>query len=605
MSTTESLTIPLNKLVPWKGNVRRHEPKAGLDELKASIEAHGLLQSLVVQKDKGGMYAVIAGRRRLFALQALAKGGSIKASYAVPCSVMDAEADPKEISLVENFQRQQMHPADEFEAFKALSDGGLSAAEIAGRNGITERHVEQRLKLANVSPKLIKAYREGECSLQHMMAFAVTTDHEAQERVWRDMPAYRRNDPEAVRDQLVEGEISAKDRRVKFVGLAAYEKAGGTIRRDLFVEDEDGAFILDKELLADLVAKKLEKIADGVTKEGWKWVEVRDNFEHAEWSKCSRRHEEAAPLPAKEQAKLDALNAELEALLESDDTDGENPEIDKLQAKIDKFEERPRSWQPDTLAIAGVVVSVGFNGKPEITRSLVKPEDAPKKASKKLATNGSGEPIEEPGLSASLTQDLTTHRTAALSAVLKDKPEVALAALVEALAGQVFYHGYGHNSPVKISLTEANLRTMEGSKAYESLTKAHEKWLSKLPGKEEELFAWCQKQKQPVLLDLLAYCVSRSVDAIAAKNDNPEGERFRHANALAKAVGLDMRDWFTATAENYFGRVSKGAIIDALKEAKVEITPAIEKQKKGELAATAERELGPKKWLPALLMEPK
>jgi hypothetical protein len=187
--------------------------------------------------------------------------------------------------------------------------------------------------------------------------------------------------------------------------------------------------------------------------------------------------------------------------LEADDTDGENPEIDKLQAKIDKIEERPRSWQPDTLAIAGAIVTIGFNGKPEIVRGYVKPEDAPKQPKKKLATNGSGDPIEEPAssLSASLVQDLTTHRTAALSAVLATKPEVALAALVEALAGQAFYQGYGHNTSVKIRLDEATLQSVEGSKAHAALMKAHEKWLAKLPGKEEELWDWCQKQKQPVV----------------------------------------------------------------------------------------------------------
>ena len=60
----ENTSIPLNKLLAWEGNVRKTDPAKGIDELAASIAAHGLLQSLVVRKDRRGKYAVVAGRRR-------------------------------------------------------------------------------------------------------------------------------------------------------------------------------------------------------------------------------------------------------------------------------------------------------------------------------------------------------------------------------------------------------------------------------------------------------------------------------------------------------------------------------------------------------------
>jgi hypothetical protein len=52
---------PLSKLLAWEGNVRKTDIDKGIDELAASITAHGLLQSLVVRKDKRGKYAVVAG----------------------------------------------------------------------------------------------------------------------------------------------------------------------------------------------------------------------------------------------------------------------------------------------------------------------------------------------------------------------------------------------------------------------------------------------------------------------------------------------------------------------------------------------------------------
>ena len=164
---TETITIPLSKLLAWEGNVRQTEPDKNIDELAASIASHGLLQSLVVKKDKRGKYAVIAGRRRLLALKSLASEGRIESDLSIPCALIGGDADATEISLVENVQREAMHPADEFEAFKALIDKGTPVADIAARFGVTETVVQKRLKLAKVSPVLIAAYRAGEMTLQH------------------------------------------------------------------------------------------------------------------------------------------------------------------------------------------------------------------------------------------------------------------------------------------------------------------------------------------------------------------------------------------------------------------------------------------------------
>jgi ParB family transcriptional regulator, chromosome partitioning protein len=85
--THEATTIPLNKLTVWDGNVRKTGVTDGIDELAASIAAHGLLQSLVVRKAKRGKYAVVAGQRRLLALQSLAKSKAIAADLDIPCTI--------------------------------------------------------------------------------------------------------------------------------------------------------------------------------------------------------------------------------------------------------------------------------------------------------------------------------------------------------------------------------------------------------------------------------------------------------------------------------------------------------------------------------------
>jgi ParB family chromosome partitioning protein len=349
--TDTIITIPLNKLLAWGGNVRKTETDKGIDELAASIAAHGLLQSLVVRNGKRGKYAVVAGQRRLLALKILADRGTIEADRPIPCAVLPDGTDATEISLAENVQREAMHPADEFEAFSALIASGVPAADVAARFGVTETVVQKRLKLAAVSPALLAAYRQGKMTLQHVMAFTVTDDHAAQERVWKDLPAWQRTNPETIRAILTRDAISAADRRVKFVTLKAYEKAGGTVRRDLFSQGQDGVFIEDVALLESLVAKKLEKIAAAIRKEGWRWVEIAASFDQAAWSRCSRHYPEPLPLPPDQQAEFEALTSEAEAFDIVDELDAEQQaRFDEITERLEDLENRASVFSPETLA---------------------------------------------------------------------------------------------------------------------------------------------------------------------------------------------------------------------------------------------------------------
>jgi len=200
-----------------------------------------LQQNLVVRED-GKKFAVVAGGRRLKALQLLAKAGDIKATHPVPCGITEAH-DASEISLAENVMREDMHPADQFEAFRSLVDNGMPVADIAARFGKSEVHVVKILKLARVSPKLLKAYRAGELTLEHVMAFTMTDDHDAQEQVFASAAPWQ--EARDIRAALTENDIAATDKRVKFVTLKAYEKAGGKLKRDLFSDDDSGVYIED------------------------------------------------------------------------------------------------------------------------------------------------------------------------------------------------------------------------------------------------------------------------------------------------------------------------------------------------------------------------
>ncbi|MFC5509068.1 ParB/RepB/Spo0J family partition protein [Bosea massiliensis] len=112
----------MNKLVASDRNVRRTGAGDGVEELAASIRAHGLLQPLLVSSREDGRYAVIAGSRRLMALKLLSKRKALPRGFTVPVMVMEAG---EEESLAENVVRMPLHPADQFEAFRRLELSGL------------------------------------------------------------------------------------------------------------------------------------------------------------------------------------------------------------------------------------------------------------------------------------------------------------------------------------------------------------------------------------------------------------------------------------------------------------------------------------------------
>jgi ParB family chromosome partitioning protein len=586
-------SIPLNKLVAWDGNVRKTGATEGLEELIASIAALGVLQSLVVRKTNRGKFAVVAGRRRFLALTALAEDGTISFDSPVPCRVIPGSADPTEISLTENVVRAPMHPADQLMAFRELIDGGSTPAEIAARFGISEVAVKKILKLARVSPVVFEAYRSGELTLEQVQAFAVSDDHAAQERVFSEI-GERNCDADDIRSALTEHEIAGTDKRARFVTVEAYEEAGGAVTRDLFAEGDDGIFLLDSALLDRLALEKLQSAAEAVRAEGWKWVEIQPELDYEERSQFARRHPEHLPLSQEDAAEQKRLAEEYQTLFDAMEEDDEQTQerLDVIEARINELEETESAYTPETLAIAGAIVTIGRDGEAEIARGLVRPEDAPQRAPKPKATNPDG----TPALSASLTQSLTEQRTAAVGASLSEHPDIALAAVVHALASKLF-HSSGDESSLQI--TGKVTRFSETSTGADAMEQAHAKWSSRIPGDEIALWPWCLSQEQDTLLSLLAYCAGRTVNAIQAKQDRQDSGRIKNANALSAALGLDMKDWFTPTAENFFSRVSRTEILSAISEAKgMPAKRSWDKLKKSQLAAFAEREIAGTGWLP-------
>ncbi|MFE0757893.1 ParB/RepB/Spo0J family partition protein [Inquilinus sp. NPDC058860] len=626
--TTIIRDIPLSKLVPSAQNVRRTRREAGIEELAASIAAHGLLQSLSVRPvldgegAETGKFEVIGGGRRLAALKLLVKRKQAPKSAPVPCVIVEGEGE--ELSLAENVVRESLHPADQFEAFKRLADEhSFGAEEIAARFGVTPQVVRQRLRLGTVSPKLMQVYREGGLTLDQLMAFGVTEDHGRQEDAFARLSWNR--EPGYIRRMLTEGHVSARDRRAVFVGAAAYEAAGGTIVRDLFTEDGGGWFE-DATLLDRLVLEKLERVAEDVRAEGWKWVEVCIDYPYAHG--LSRAYPLPAELPPEDQARLDTLSAEWDELAQQYDGIDDLPEdiaarLDALNAEIERLSAQRHAYDPDAIARGGAYVVLGHDGAVRIERGFVRPEDEPETESADPAaenadtgeTDGEtvtdedeGDHDESKPLSDSLVRDLMAHRTLGLRIALGENPDIALLAVTHAVAARTFFRGEDDGSCLDIRPNSAFLGGhadgIGDTAAAQKLGERHASWAAQMPADVAGLWDFVVGLDHDSRMALFAHCAALTVFAVRIPWD-PRPKTLAMADALAQVLALDMTAYWSPTARSYFGRVTKAHILAAVREGvSDEAADQMVGMKKQEMAEAAEQLVAGTGWLPALLRTP-
>jgi len=626
--------ILLNKLKKSPHNARRTpHGEAAIVALAASIAHKGLLQNLVVQPEvkadgaATGYYLVTAGEGRRLALELRAKRREIKRTERIRC-IVDAAHDAFEISLDENVTRTEMHPADQFEAFRALSEErGWGAEEIAARFGISPLTVRQRLRLGAVSPRLMQRYRDGELTLEQLIAFAVSDDHARQEEVYENLGWNR--EPRVIRSRMMEAHVPPSDRRAIFVGVEAYEQAGGGVVRDLFSEDGSG-FFEDAGLLDRLALERLNALADEVRAEGWKWVEAHLDFPYSHGLR--RDYPRQVPLSETDQKRYEALRREWDEIAEQYEGDEDVPDdvetrFNEIEAAIEQFSERQRVFDPDIIARCGVFVSLDRDGDPQIERGFVRAEDAaqakPDRSSRDEdeASGDTGEGMhddeqrtddddEEVGdvgkpLSDALVRDLTAHRTLALRLVLGQQPAVALIALTHALASQTFYHAAHDETCLEVRMTASPLtHHAEGigeTAAAKALEERHRTWAERVPRNSDELWDFVAALEDDERIGLLAHCVAGTVCAVQQRWDTKRGS-LALADTLARALSLNMAAYWQPTVDSYLGRVTKAHIALAVEEAvSDETAQRITGLKKQPMAKAAEELLAGTDWLPLLL----
>ncbi|MHA7777187.1 ParB/RepB/Spo0J family partition protein [Roseibium sp. M-1] len=607
-ATTNEIKVAFKKLSLDPKNVRKKTDQNGIQSLAASIAVNGVLQNLIVRPDvKRGHYLVTSGGRRYRAVEHLIKEGLLTTDYELSCQVR-TEEEATELSLAENVMREAMDPADQFRAFKALADEDTTVEDIAKRFGTTELIVTKRLKLARVSPVLFELFEKGEMELSQLQAFTVSDDHEAQERVWNSLPRHYRNGYD-IRRALTDGKIPASDKRIQFIGgLDTVRNAGGTVICDLF-SDRDGGYVEDVALVEKLVSEKIETAIQEIAAEGWKWVRYQAELDYTAIQAFGREYPKQPQFSAEDQTELERLQPESDDAAACYNETGNEEDrvafeaadeaIENLQAKY------VAEFSGDQKATCGTIISIGYHGDLRIERGLIDPADA--KVDDAAGNTDEEKASEAASHSKALIAELTARKTAVLRMDLAKNPDVALAVAVHSMAIKMLYNHSAarDNGAVEISLDsaclESQIKDAGQCDVLNAIERQRESWKSVLPLDPAELWNWCLEVSQKTLLELQAFCVAQTINAIKyGEGYNKTG--VDHGDRIGLALGTDIAEHFQPTAKNYFSRVKLDLIHESLAEACGEEAAApVRKMKKKEAAAYASDKVAGTGWVPSLM----
>ena len=271
-----------------KLNMRHGKKAPDIDDIYPSILERGVHQSLLVRKEGKG-YGVIAGRRRLFALQKKAKDTG--QPQTAPCLIMESgnTKAAREASLLENVARVPATQLERFAAYKALAETGKDAAAIAETFGIKELDVRRVLALANLKPELLTLYEDENIQGHTLQALTLATDE--QQAAWLEI---YHSDYYAPQGEQLKAWLTGGARIKTDVALFELEDFEGTIITDLF---GDAAYFQDPDLFWTHQNKAIATAVSEWTAEGWNEIVLMERGEHfSSWEHGKRTMEQGGKI---------------------------------------------------------------------------------------------------------------------------------------------------------------------------------------------------------------------------------------------------------------------------------------------------------------------
>jgi len=575
--------IPFSQLVASASNVRKTPTDPRSDsELRASIETQGLLQNLVVTPtpDSPSRYEVTAGGRRLKIIgQIIAdKTPGWDEHYPLPCLIKNSADAANEASLTENICREEMHPADQFDAYLRLHlQYGFTVEEIAKHFGKSVSDVRKALLLGRVAEPLRDEFRAGKIGLDEMTAFTLCEDLNRQVEVYAMLKRENRVFSSNIRKALRQSELTANHKHVKFVTLEHYLEEGGTVSEDIFMNEQ---YILQPELIDRLMIDKLEAEQTELLK-FWKWAHIETGFQSYDVANYVQL--EGTPNAPKELTdELEALKAQEARINEAYDSETEDQlseqdieaagNIEELVIELQEKIERYQDFTDEQQAVAGCVLSISDKGELVIYKGLQRSEDIKEAASDSNATDSksSSAPASKAksdDYSQSLRDDISKYRhVIAKRALIKSAKGDEINFAVSLLHFQICYEAlasYGYwSKPFSIQLCSTDEDTSKNDikeqRAFKEFKeRCHDlelNWIEKDPAKAFQNF--CELDQNAVE-SLLAYSAATTLNRTYA------GEKNDWLGLALQHYQVNLSSFWIPTKENFFSRVTKAVLLKA------------------------------------------
>lgn len=163
--------VDINKIFSNPNQPRKNFDEEALRELASSIKTHGIIQPIVLNKQNDGSYMIIAGERRW-------RAAKLCGLTSVPAVIKNyTDKQIKEISIIENLQREDLNPIEAARAIKELMDEyGLTQETVSERIGKSRSNVANTLRLLSLYPDVVNLVEKGKLSAGHARCLVVVED---------------------------------------------------------------------------------------------------------------------------------------------------------------------------------------------------------------------------------------------------------------------------------------------------------------------------------------------------------------------------------------------------------------------------------------------
>ena len=199
--------IAIDKIIANTYQPRSEFDQAALEELTASVQAHGVLQPVMVRPRGGGRFELIAGERRYRA----ARQAGLTRIPAVVRQMTDEES--LTVALIENIQREDLNAMEAARGYKQLLDQfGLTQVELARQLGKSQSTVAYALSLLRLSPEMQDSISSGQLSMEHGKVLLSVPSSDRRHALWSSMLSQNLTVAESRRRSLQEPTVASKRR---------------------------------------------------------------------------------------------------------------------------------------------------------------------------------------------------------------------------------------------------------------------------------------------------------------------------------------------------------------------------------------------------------